>query len=295
MAEIARLRSLLFAPASRPDVLASSRGAIPTAWSSTSRTRFRRRQGRRAAARQPDGRRAGDEHIPSSRCTCRVNAIPTDWFASDIAEGCITGARRASWCRSSSVAKRSTSSCARCGTRARPSARRRRRGDRARRRSCAGVPPPAVAAGYFGAEDFIADMGGVRTESSTEVLYARLACRARGQDRRRPRARSGRQPVRRRRGVPRRRRGGSLDRLPGQALHPPGPGTPRPSRVLAVTGGDRTRRPSVGGLRRRHGPGRSCHRVRGADDRRAARAPRPRLSSPRATRRAIRLRRLPTP
>ena len=33
------------------------------------------------------------------------------------------------------------------------------------------VPPVAVA--YFGAEDFVADMGGVRTLGSTEVLYAR--------------------------------------------------------------------------------------------------------------------------
>ena len=32
---------------------------------------------------------------------------------------------------------------------------------------------PGVAAGYFGAEDFIADMGGLRTPGSTEVLYAR--------------------------------------------------------------------------------------------------------------------------
>jgi citrate lyase subunit beta/citryl-CoA lyase len=32
---------------------------------------------------------------------------------------------------------------------------------------------PPVAAAYFGAEDFITDMGGVRTESSVEVLYAR--------------------------------------------------------------------------------------------------------------------------
>ena len=30
-----------------------------------------------------------------------------------------------------------------------------------------------VVAGYFGAEDFIADMGGVRTAEGTEVLYAR--------------------------------------------------------------------------------------------------------------------------
>ena len=32
-----------------------------------------------------------------------------------------------------------------------------------------------VAVGYFGAEDFIADMGGVRTAEGTEVLYARSA------------------------------------------------------------------------------------------------------------------------
>lgn len=32
---------------------------------------------------------------------------------------------------------------------------------------------PRVVAGYFGAEDFIADMGGVRTESNHEVAYAR--------------------------------------------------------------------------------------------------------------------------
>jgi len=30
-----------------------------------------------------------------------------------------------------------------------------------------------IAVAYFGAEDFVADMGGVRTESNTEVLYAR--------------------------------------------------------------------------------------------------------------------------
>ena len=32
---------------------------------------------------------------------------------------------------------------------------------------------PRVGAAYFGAEDFIADMGGVRTEGNQEVLYAR--------------------------------------------------------------------------------------------------------------------------
>jgi citrate lyase subunit beta/citryl-CoA lyase len=32
---------------------------------------------------------------------------------------------------------------------------------------------PRVAAAYFGAEDFIADMGGIRSEGNMEVLYAR--------------------------------------------------------------------------------------------------------------------------
>lgn len=34
---------------------------------------------------------------------------------------------------------------------------------------------PVVTAAYFGAEDFIADMGGVRTSSNHEVVYARSA------------------------------------------------------------------------------------------------------------------------
>jgi len=34
---------------------------------------------------------------------------------------------------------------------------------------------PRIIAAYFGAEDFIADMGGVRTESNAEVAYARGA------------------------------------------------------------------------------------------------------------------------
>jgi citrate lyase subunit beta/citryl-CoA lyase len=32
---------------------------------------------------------------------------------------------------------------------------------------------PRIAAGYFGAEDFTADMGGIRTQGNLEVLYAR--------------------------------------------------------------------------------------------------------------------------
>ncbi|MDP6979132.1 MAG: CoA ester lyase [Myxococcota bacterium] len=39
--------------------------------------------------------------------------------------------------------------------------------------ACALLDHPRVHAAYFGAEDFIADMGGVRTESNHEVHYAR--------------------------------------------------------------------------------------------------------------------------
>jgi citrate lyase subunit beta/citryl-CoA lyase len=35
------------------------------------------------------------------------------------------------------------------------------------------LTPPSVAACYFGAEDYVADLGGVRTEAGQEVLYAR--------------------------------------------------------------------------------------------------------------------------
>ncbi len=58
---------------------------------------------------------------------------------------------------------------------------------------------PPVAVAYFGAEDFIADLGGVRTEASTEVLYARSRVALGGPARRRARHRPGRHPARRRR------------------------------------------------------------------------------------------------
>ena len=43
-----------------------------------------------------------------------------------------------------------------------------------------------VVGGYFGAEDYIADLGGVRTESNLEVLYARSAVAQAGRIARKP-------------------------------------------------------------------------------------------------------------
>ena len=184
----------------------------------------------------------------------RERRSPTEWFAADIARRRARPRSPASSCRSSRRPTRSTrSSDALARRRARatctcsPASRRalgvdaRARAPRGRRsRSC-----------YFGAEDFVADMGGVRTESSTEVLYARSRVALGGTARRRARDRPGRHP----RSTPttrfladaaRRARA----RLPGQALHPPGPGPARQPRVLAVARGDRPRPPAPGRLRR---------------------------------------------
>ena len=165
----------------------------------------------------------------------RVNPVPTEWFADDVADGVAPGDRRASSCRSS---RRPSSSATvadalddaglehlhvLAGHR-----ERARRRPRARAARCRRSRSP-----YFGAEDFIADMGGVRTLGSTEVLYARsrvaLAARIAGvpaidqvvtrldaEDHFLADAADGPRP-----------------RLPGQALHPPGPGhagQPRRSR-----------------------------------------------------------------
>lgn len=45
---------------------------------------------------------------------------------------------------------------------------------------------PQVIAGYFGAEDYIVDLGGVRTRSNNEVLYARSAVALAGRLARKP-------------------------------------------------------------------------------------------------------------
>ncbi len=45
---------------------------------------------------------------------------------------------------------------------------------------------PQVVGGYFGAEDYIADLGGVRTDSNTEVLFARSSVAQAGRLARKP-------------------------------------------------------------------------------------------------------------
>ena len=168
-----RLRSLLFAPASRPDVLAKLprtgpdgvvidlEDAVPA---------------EAKAAARPHARAAGTELAtahPDMAVYVRVNAVPTEWFAHDVADGVapeisgivvpklesphqietvVDALERAGLGHLHIFAGIETAQGV-------ESARELFRS------------PVRVA--YFGAEDYIADMGGVRTPEGTEVLYAR--------------------------------------------------------------------------------------------------------------------------
>jgi citrate lyase subunit beta/citryl-CoA lyase len=172
-AEIVRLRSLLFAPASRPDVLAKLPRSNPDgvvidledAVPADAKTDAR-----------PHANRMGAELAtanPTLAVYVRVNAIPTEWFAADIAEGC---ARKLAGIVVPKIESSEQIDVIEGAL---------RDADLGHLHVIAGVETalgvdavreflrPPVTSCYFGAEDFVADMGGVRTESSTEVLYAR--------------------------------------------------------------------------------------------------------------------------
>lgn len=169
----ARLRSLLFAPASRPDVLAKLprtgpdgvvidlEDAVPA---------------EAKAAARPHARAAGTELAtahPDMAVYVRVNAVPTEWFAQDVADGVapeisgivvpklesphqietvVDALERAGLGHLHIFAGIETAQGV-------ESARELFRS------------PVRVA--YFGAEDYIADLGGIRTPGNAEVAYAR--------------------------------------------------------------------------------------------------------------------------
>lgn len=168
-----RLRSLLFAPASRPEVLAKlprsgPDGVVIDLEDAVPATH-------KAAARS-NARRAGSELAiahPRLAVYVRVNAVASPWFEGDVADACppeLTGIvvpKLESDDDVESVARvlhdRGLSHLhviAGIET---------ARGVDAVRDVLRG--PVAVC--YFGAEDYVADLGGVRTEANVEVLYAR--------------------------------------------------------------------------------------------------------------------------
>ena len=169
-----RLRSLLFAPASRPDVLAKLPRANPdgvvldledaVAPNAKADAREHSREAGAMLAR---------EH-PQLAVFVRVNAFPTEWFADDIARGVPAGAIGVVVPKIESAAQ-----VVAVG-------RALDRGGFYELSILAGIETvagvinvaeilhePRVTACYFGAEDYTADLGGVRRADSLEVLWPR--------------------------------------------------------------------------------------------------------------------------
>jgi citrate lyase subunit beta/citryl-CoA lyase len=182
---ITRLRSLLFAPASRADVLAKLPRSGPDGVVLDLEDAV---PANAKVAARPNALAAGDElsrDHPHLAIYVRVNAVATEWFADDIALGLsssITGI----------IVPKLESPDQADTVRAALTAR-----DLGHLSIFAGVETalgvthadalfahPGVDAAYFGAEDYVADLGGVRTDDNLEVLYARsrvaLAARVAG-------------------------------------------------------------------------------------------------------------------
>jgi citrate lyase subunit beta/citryl-CoA lyase len=165
-----RLRSLLFAPAVRPDLLRKlpRAGADAVVIDCEDATPPASKGEGRENARTIGAELA----LEGVAVFVRVNGVTTEWFAEDLAVGVPDGGagiivpmvedtrqldevagRLATTPGIEVVAGLETAEGV------------------ARAREL--LAHPVVTAGYFGAEDFIADMGGVRTDSNLEVLHAR--------------------------------------------------------------------------------------------------------------------------
>jgi citrate lyase subunit beta/citryl-CoA lyase len=172
MRPVPRLRSLLFAPAVRPDFVErlGERGADAVVIDCEDATPANAKgAGRANAARLAPVLAAAGVAV-----TVRVNAEPTEWFADDVREA-LSDALVAVV-----VPKVESLDGLDAVDRALTGAGLADVGVIAGLETALGVADsrqllahPRVVAGYFGAEDFIADMGGVRTASNDEVATAR--------------------------------------------------------------------------------------------------------------------------
>ena len=172
MRSVPRLRSLLFAPAVRPDFVErlGERGADAVVIDCEDATPANaKEEGRANAARLAPILAASGVAV-----TVRVNAQPTEWFADDVREGLSDSLAAVVVPKVESIAGLdavdAVLSASGLGD----------LGVIAGLETALGVADSRkllahrrVVAGYFGAEDFIADMGGVRTASNDEVATAR--------------------------------------------------------------------------------------------------------------------------
>ncbi len=177
-----RLRSALYAPASRPELLpklprSGPDGVIIDLEDAVAPSgKLQARPVAAAAAREL--RRTH----PDLAIFVRVNAVDTEWFEGDVAEALVP--------ELTGVVVPMLESAAAVDLVAERLEAIGPLGVMAGLETVAGVEyaaevlrPPVVAA-YFGAEDYVADLGGIRTPDNTEVHYARsrvaVACRLAG-------------------------------------------------------------------------------------------------------------------
>ncbi len=167
-----RMRSVLIAPAVRPDFLAKlpGRGADVLFIDCEDAVPANAKDEARAIARSavPELAAAGCQVI------VRVNAVASKWFEADVLEGVATEAVAVV------IPKVETLQALDHAAELLDQAGQRHVGIFAGFETALGVADarpllahPRVVAAYFGAEDYIADMGGVRTVSNDEVHFAR--------------------------------------------------------------------------------------------------------------------------
>lgn len=170
---IRQLRSLLFAPAVRPDFVAklADRGADAVVIDCEDAT---------PPDAKAEGRANARAAAPGLAARCqvmvRINAVTTEWFADDVADG-LTAELAAVV-----VPKVETMRGLDRVAETLDAAGLTELGVLAGIETALGVADARpllghqrVVAAYFGAEDFIADMGGVRTPVNHEVTFARQA------------------------------------------------------------------------------------------------------------------------
>ncbi len=172
MKQIGRLRSLLFAPAVRPDFVAklAKRGADAVVLDCEDATPANAKAEGRANSR----RLAPALAAAGCQVMVRVNGQLTEWFVDDIREGLTADLVTVVVPKIETLAGLDA-----VGT-ALAAAGFSDLGVMAGIETALGVADarillahPLVVAGYFGAEDFIADMGGMRTDGNQEVIFAR--------------------------------------------------------------------------------------------------------------------------
>jgi citrate lyase subunit beta / citryl-CoA lyase len=175
-------RSLLFVPGSRPDMIGKLHRWAPDAAVIDLEDAV-------AAAAKDTARQVGLTaakalDLPGTAVLVRINPAGSPWFADDLRavaragrEGVVHGVVLPKYAGPAALVEVRS---------AMPPAARIVAGVETVRgvASCRDLLARGVDAAYFGAEDYIADLGGYRTDAGLEVLYARsevmLACRLAG-------------------------------------------------------------------------------------------------------------------